>query len=117
MMKKEKSLHKLNKNLTHNIDLESLIVLCLYVTVNIHTQQLSNYALKYWMNYDMPTELEISFDLYDIFVVGRGFLHDFHYGDFQLKLMIQLLANLIKSRRYFQYFEGVLLLVFVVHDL
>lgn len=115
MMKKEQGLHELNQYLTNYVNLESFIVLSLDIAVNVHTKQLCNDALEYWMNYDMATKLEVSFDLDNVFVAGGRLLDDFHDGHFEFELMVQLLANLNKSSFYFQYFECVLLFVFMVH--
>lgn len=44
-MEKEKSLHELYDDFADDVNIEALVILSLYVTVNVHVQHLSHNAL------------------------------------------------------------------------
>ena len=46
MMKKQQSLHELNKYFPHDIHLKTLVILIFNVTIDVDTQHLGHYALE-----------------------------------------------------------------------
>lgn len=110
MMQKQQSLHELYKDLPDNVHIKSLVILRLDVSIHIHTQHFCYNTLNYLYFYNMPSELEVSLYLYDIFVGRTMLFYRLKDFDFQLKLFIQFIAH-------FQYFEGVVAVVLMVQHL
>lgn len=103
VVKEYQSLKDLDQYLPNDIEIESFIILGFDKTVEIQAKHFCHYA-------DMPSKLEISLNLNNVFVGRRMVSCYLEYPHFELKLFIELFA-LLKN------FEGIWFLSFVIEDL